>query len=165
MKPEYLNKISKIFIKHNHRNKVRFARNLYYVNSLSSELNYPVYSRLADILHLFINTADPKLVSDMFLEGSAKSLFSSIYLLRLNLSQVKFAATIKSQLELEGKTATKDYSGIVYLFDNRKSACFNIYTTNILPTLKLIIEHLEIYNEDFNKFTDRPSVKLRNAGR
>lgn len=165
MKPEYLNKISKIFIKSNHRNKVRFARNLYYVNSLSRELNFPTYSRMSDIVHTFINIADPNKASDMFLLGDARSIFSSMYLLRVNLAQVKFAKTVKAQLEREDKTKTKDYTGIVFLLDNRKAACFNIYTSNILPTLKLIIEYLELHDENFNKSTDRSSIKLRNAGR
>ena len=163
MKQDYLNKITKIFIRPTQRNRIRFARNLYYVKSLSEELNFNDYARMTGIVHTFINTVDADHVKDSFLQGNAAAFFSSIYILRVNLAQVRFARGRLLQLEEEGSKGSDDYNGVKCLLEYREASCAYIYSTKIVPVLKLIIEFLENSNEALDKLTDRVNIEIRNA--
>lgn len=157
MKQSYLNKISKIFIRPSHRNKVRFARNLYYVKTLSEELRLDTYVRMTGQVHTFINTVDPDKAKDLFLTGVPATLFSSIYLLRVNLAQVKFAKTRMAQLERDGDSGTYDYTGVKCLHDYRLNSCENIYLTKIEPVI-MLFELTENTHENMDKLRHRVNI-------
>lgn len=151
MNPVYRNKISKIFIKHSLRNCTRFARNLHNVKTSAEDLNSDRYLRMTQTIHSFINVARPKDVQDIFLSGKPKELFSSMFMMKSNITQVSFCTKKLNELKALPQTPAilNDIKGFECYLEYRQSACARIYEDRLVPVLCEIFQYLE-NNDEIN---------------